>query len=48
MVADLEQLGKVDASEFHAKRLNAKEMISPKLVKHLYSRVADGEVKFYA
>ena len=32
-VADLEQLDKMDASEFHAEKLNAKEVISLKLVK---------------
>ena len=31
-VADLEQVDKIDASEFHNIKLNAKDMISPKLV----------------
>ena len=36
VVADLEQLDKVDASEFHAERLSAKEVISPKFVKMFF------------
>ena len=30
MVADFEELEKMDASEIHARRLNAKEVVSPK------------------
>ena len=33
MVVDLEQVGEMDASEFHAEKLNAKEVILHKLVK---------------
>ena len=29
MVVDIEELEKIDASEIHAKRLNAKEVITP-------------------
>ena len=31
MVADIGKLEKMDASEIHARRLNAKEVISPKI-----------------
>ena len=44
MVADLEQVDKIDASEFHNVKLNAKEMISPKLEQ--FSKTADGQLKF--
>ena len=43
MVADLEQVDKIDASEFHNVKLNAKEMISPKLV--TIPKTADGQLK---
>ena len=43
MVADLEQVDKIDASEFHNVKLNAKEMISHKLV--TIPKTADGQVK---
>ena len=33
MVADLEQVDEMDASELHAEKLNAKEVILHKLVK---------------
>ena len=41
MVADLEQVDKIDASEFHNVKLNAKEMISPNLV--TIPKTADGQ-----
>ena len=44
MVADLEQVDKIDSSEFHNVKLNAKEMISPKLEQ--FSKTADGQLKF--
>ena len=31
MVADIGELDKMDASEIHARRLDAKEVISPKI-----------------
>ena len=44
MGADLELVDETDASEFHDEKLNAKEVISSKLVKT--RNTADGEVKF--
>ena len=32
LVADFEELEKMDASEFHARRLNAKEVLTPEMV----------------
>ena len=43
MVADFEQVDKIDASEFHNVKLNAKEMISPNLV--TISKTAHGQFK---
>ena len=45
MVADIEELDKMDASEIHAWRLNAKEVISPKFGEHFVFPIADGKVK---
>ena len=44
MVADLEQVDKIDASEFHNVKLNAKEMISPNLV--TIPKIENGHSKF--
>ena len=44
MVADLSRWTKIDASEFHNMKLNAKKMISPKLV--TIPKTADGQFKF--
>ena len=45
VVADFEQVDKkIDASEFNNVKLNAKEMISPKLV--IIPKTADGQFKF--
>ena len=38
LVADIEELEKMDASEIHAKRLNAKGVLTPKEMNSLYSR----------
>ena len=38
VVADIEELEKMDASEIHARRLNAKEVLTPKTMKMSYSR----------
>ena len=38
MVADIEELEILDASEIHAQRLNAKGVFMPTLVKITYSR----------
>ena len=44
-VADLEELEKMDASEIHAKRLNAKEMLTPMNGGKFIFPIADGTVK---
>ena len=46
MVVDLEELEKMDASEIHAKRLNAKEVITVQNGETIIFTVADGTVKF--
>ena len=45
MVADIEQLEKMDASEIHAKRLNAKEVLTPMKDDIFLFPVADGTIK---
>ena len=45
MVADMEELKEMDASELHARRLNAKEVLSPMKGDHFIFPVADGTVK---
>ena len=45
LVADIEELGRMDASEIHAKRLNAKEMSPPKHGENFVFSVADGSLK---
>ena len=46
MVADIEELETMDASEIYAKRLNAKEVIYPKENGKFIFPVADGRIKF--
>ena len=46
LVADVEELDTMDASEIYAKRLNAKEVIFPKEKGEFIFPVADGRVKF--
>ena len=46
MVADIEELETMDASEIYAKRLNAKEVIFPKENGKFIFPVADGRIKF--
>ena len=46
MVADLEHVDEMDASDFHDEKLNAKEVILHKLVKIIFP-IADGTVKTY-
>ena len=46
MVADVEELETMDASEIYAKRLNAKEVIFPKENGKFIFPVADGRIKF--
>ena len=45
MVADIEELERMDASEIHAGRLNAKEVLTPKSVENFIFPIADGNVK---
>ena len=46
LVADLEELQTMDASEIYSKRLNAKEAIFPKEKGEFIFPVADGKIKF--
>ena len=46
MVADLEELETMDASEIYSKRLNAKEVIFPKQNGKFIFPAADGRIKF--
>ena len=45
VVADIEELEKMDASEIHARRLNAKEVLTPRNGEHFIFPIADGTVK---
>ena len=45
LVADVEELENLDASEIHARRLNAKEVITLKIVRNSFSQTADGTLK---
>ena len=45
LVADVEELEKMDASEIHAKRLNAKEVLTPMSGEKIIFPIADGTVK---
>ena len=46
MIADIEELEEMDASEIHARRLNAKEVLTPQRKGDtLIFPVADGTVK---
>ena len=45
MVADIEKLEKMDASEIHAGRLNAKEVITPQNGEFFIFPIADRKVK---
>ena len=45
LVADIEELEKMDASEIHAKRLNAKEVLTPMNGDKFIFPIADGTVK---
>ena len=44
---DFEELEELDASEIHAKRVNAKELTLPERVKIANIAVADGTVQSY-
>ena len=45
MVADSEELENLDASQIHARRLNAKEVLMPNNGNHFICPIADGPVK---
>ena len=45
LVADIEELEEMDASELHARRLNAKEVLTPMKGDSFMFSVADGTVK---
>ena len=45
MVADIEELEQMDASEIHARRPNAKEVLTPTKGDNFIVPVADGTVK---
>ena len=47
MVADIEELEEMDASELHARRLNAKEVLTPQRSGNFIFPVADGTVKVF-
>ena len=47
MVADIEELEEMDASELHARRLNAKEVLKPQRSGNFIFPVADGTVKIF-
>ena len=47
MVADIEELEEMDASELHARRLNAKEVLTPMKGDNFIFPVADGTVKIF-
>ena len=45
MVADVEELAEMNASELHARRLNAKEVLTPQRSRNFIFPIADGTVK---
>ena len=45
MVADIEELEQMDASELHARKPNAKEVLTPQRSGNCIFPVADGTVK---
>ena len=47
MVADIEELEEMDASELHARRLNAKEVLTPQRNGDFILPVANGTVKIF-
>ena len=44
LVADIEELGNLGVSEIHARRLSAKEILTPKSGKNIFP-IADGTAK---
>ena len=47
MVADVEELEEMDASELHARRLNAQEVLTPQRSGNFIFPVADGTVEIF-
>ena len=47
VVADIEELEEMDASELHARRLNAKEVLTPQRSGNFIFQVADGTVNIF-
>ena len=47
MVADIEELERMDASEVHARRLNAKEVLTTMNGEEFMFPIADGTVKIF-
>ena len=45
LIADLEELETMVATEIYSKRLNAKEVIFPKEKRRIYFPIADGRIK---
>ena len=45
MIADIEELEQIDASEIHARKINAKEVLTPMKGDSFIFPVADGTVK---
>ena len=45
MIANIEELEEMDAPEVHARRLNAKEVLTPMKGDNIIFPVADGTVK---
>ena len=47
MIADVEELEEMYASELHARRLNANEVLTPQRSGNFFFPVADGTVKIF-
>ena len=47
MVADIEELENLDVSEIHARRLNVKEIITPKRGDNFIFPISDGTAKLF-
>ena len=47
MVADIQDLEQMDASDLHARRLNAKDLLTPQRSGYFIFPVADGTAKMF-